>query len=69
MTTLTGSALISLMHADGRLDVGAAWRAAHVDELFQESRWGIDEEAARRRAAREAEFKTASRFFRLAREI
>lgn len=66
MTTLTGSVLIALAHAAGRLDADEAWRAAHVDELYQESVWGEDYEAATRRQRREAEFKAASRVFRLA---
>ncbi len=67
MTTLTGSVLIALMHAAGRLSVEEAWRAAHADEFFQESRWGEDYEAAERRSRREAEFRAASRFLALAR--
>lgn len=66
MTTLTGSVLIPLMHAAGDLEAEAAWRAAHVDEIFQESRWGEDYEAMQRRAARQKEFEAASRFFALA---
>jgi chaperone required for assembly of F1-ATPase len=65
MTTLTGSVLIALAHAAGRLDAHAAWAAAHVDERHQESLWGEDDEALRRRAAREAEFQAASRVYAL----
>lgn len=65
MTTLTGSLLIALAHADGLLDVNAAWEAAHVDERHQERLWGEDEEALARRAAREAEFRAASRVYEL----
>lgn len=65
MTTLTGSVLIALAHAEGRLAAEEAWAAAHVDESFQESVWGADEEAVARRAAREAEFRAASRLFTL----
>ena len=67
MTTLTGSVLIALMHAAGDLDAEAAWHASHVDELYQEGRWGEDAEAAERRAARRAEFDAASRFHALSR--
>lgn len=67
MTTLTGSVLIALMHAAGRLSAEDAWAAAHVDEVFQESRWGEDHEAMVRRAARQAEFEWASRFLALSR--
>lgn len=66
MTTLTGSLLLALMHADGALSADAAWAAAHVDELFQESQWGQDSEAAARRDARRSEFEAASRLLDLA---
>ena len=68
MTTLTGSILIALMHAAEALPLDDAWTAAHADELYQESLWGQDSEAADRRAARRAEFEAASRLYRLAGE-
>jgi chaperone required for assembly of F1-ATPase len=68
MTTLTGSALIALAHAEGRLTAAEAWAAAHVDERFQERVWGEDEAALQRRAAREADFRAASRLYELAKE-
>ncbi len=67
MTTLTGSALIALAHAKDRLSLEAAWSAAHIDEDWQTARWGIDAEAAARRARRFAEMEAASRFLRLCR--
>lgn len=66
MTTLTGSVLIALAHARGALDAEEAWDAAHVDETYQESVWGQDEEAMARRDVRRAEFMAASRFYGLA---
>jgi chaperone required for assembly of F1-ATPase len=66
MTTLTGSVLIALAHAAGRLTAEEAWAAAHTDERFQESIWGEDEEALKRRAARKADFMAASRLYGLA---
>ena len=66
MTTLTGSVLLALAHADGAIDAGAAWEAAHVDERHQERLWGEDEDAVERRARREAEFRAASDLHRLA---
>ncbi len=68
MTTLTGSVLIALAHADGRIDADAAWSAAHADERYQESVWGEDYEAGERRRIREADFKAASQVYRLAAE-
>ncbi|MBM6596075.1 ATP12 family chaperone protein [Microvirga pudoricolor] len=66
MTTLTGSVLIALAHASGRLGADEAWDAAHVDERFQESVWGEDHEAMVRRNLRKADFIAASRVYRLA---
>ena len=59
VTALTGSALIALMLAAGRMTPEAAWAAAYVDEDFQMSQWGRDEIALARRAGREAEFRAA----------
>lgn len=65
MTTLTGSAFLALAVAKERLSAEAAWAAAHVDEDWQIARWGIDVEAAERRARRQAEMLAASKFLRL----
>ncbi|MBL8564596.1 MAG: ATPase [Hyphomicrobiaceae bacterium] len=66
MTTLTGSALIALAHADKVLGVEAAWQAAHVDEDWQIRQWGEDEEAAERRERRWRDMQAASRILALA---
>lgn len=60
MTTLTGSALLALAVFHGRLTPAAAWAAAHVDETFQESRWGADAEALVRRERRWADMEAAA---------
>jgi chaperone required for assembly of F1-ATPase len=60
MTTLSGSALLALAVARGRLWAEDAWRAAHVDEDFQAERWGVDAEARARREARWREFEAAA---------
>jgi chaperone required for assembly of F1-ATPase len=44
----------------GRSPPNQAWAAAHVDERFQESLWGEDEAALKRRAGREVDFRAAS---------
>jgi chaperone required for assembly of F1-ATPase len=67
MTTLTGSAILALAHAAGRISVEEAWTAAHVDEDWQISQWGVDVEAAERRARRRADMQAASRFLDLLR--
>jgi chaperone required for assembly of F1-ATPase len=60
ITTLTGSALIALAVAQGRLSVDDAWAAAHVDEDWNMSLWGRDEVALDRRAKRFAEMQAAA---------
>jgi chaperone required for assembly of F1-ATPase len=65
MTTLTGSALLALAHAGGRLTAEEAWAAAHIDEDWQISQWGEDAEAAARRDRRWGEMQAASRLLAL----
>ena len=60
VTTLTGSALIAVAVLRGRLTAEAAWAAAHVDEDWQMSRWGRDEIALQRRAARWRDMQAAA---------
>ncbi|MBN8995692.1 MAG: ATPase [Rhizobiales bacterium] len=60
VTTLTGSAIIALALARGRLTADEAWAAAHVDEDWQARHWGEDDMAMQRRAARRAEFDAAA---------
>jgi chaperone required for assembly of F1-ATPase len=59
-TTLTGSALIALALQRRRLAADAAWSAAHVDEDWQMSEWGVDEMALAARAARRRDFDAAA---------
>jgi chaperone required for assembly of F1-ATPase len=58
---LTGSALLALALAHGRLDVDAAWAAAHVDEDWNMTKWGPDEQALERRAYRFTEMQAAAK--------
>ena len=60
LTTLTGSALIALSVADGRLAFDDGWNAAHVDEDWNIMEWGADEEAAARRAVRRRDAEAAA---------
>ncbi|MCF3639750.1 ATPase [Rhizobium sp. TRM95111] len=66
-TTLTGSAILALALADGRLDAETIWSLAHIDEDWQIEHWGTDEEAFRRREARWQEMKVASDVLKLCR--
>jgi chaperone required for assembly of F1-ATPase len=67
MTGLSGSALLALAVALGRLTPEAAWEAAHVDEDWQISQWGEDEEAKERRENRRRDFAAAARMLELLR--
>ncbi|MDO9413001.1 MAG: ATP12 family protein [Pseudolabrys sp.] len=58
--TLTGSALIALAVSEGALDPAAAWKAAHADEDYQMSQWGLDDMALQRRDNRFVEFMAAA---------
>ncbi len=60
VTTLTGSALLALALLHRRLDSGAVWAAAHVDEDWNAETWGADDEVVIRRAARQADFDAAA---------
>jgi chaperone required for assembly of F1-ATPase len=61
MTGLSGSALLALAVALGRLSPEEAWAAAHVDEDWQISQWGEDEEARARRESRGRDFVASAR--------
>ncbi len=60
VTTLTGSALVTLALADGAMTTDAAWSAAHVDEDWNMQAWGRDEMALKRLASRRADFDAAA---------
>jgi chaperone required for assembly of F1-ATPase len=65
ITTLTGSALIALMLARGRIPADTAWSAAHVDEDWNITFWGRDEVAMQRRDYRFNEMQAAASVFAL----
>jgi chaperone required for assembly of F1-ATPase len=61
VTTLTGSALLALALAAGRLTTDEVWTAAHVDEDWNMQFWGRDEVILTRRAYRFAEMQAAAK--------
>jgi chaperone required for assembly of F1-ATPase len=65
LITISGSLIVALALAEGAIDPDKAWAAATVDEAWQSEKWGEDEEAAQRFAARRKEFEAADRFLRL----
>jgi chaperone required for assembly of F1-ATPase len=64
VTTVTGSALLALALTHGVRDREQIWSAAHVDEDWNIEKWGVDEEAAARRAARRVDFMAAASILR-----
>lgn len=60
MTTLTGSALLALMVAEGALNLENAWKLAYLDEDWTIEHWGEDDEAKKHRAYREREMVAAA---------
>jgi chaperone required for assembly of F1-ATPase len=65
ITTLTGSGLLALALERGAIEPETAWAAAHVDEDWQMTQWGSDQDALERRAYRRAEFEAAATVLRL----
>lgn len=63
--TITGSAVLGLAFVSRALSAREAFDAAHVDELFQEERWGVDEEAQQARARKLAELKAGEAYLAL----
>jgi chaperone required for assembly of F1-ATPase len=63
VTTLTGSALLTLAFARGQITAEQAWTAAHADEDWNIEQWGTDAEAQARRTARWTEMQAASDMF------
>ncbi len=65
LTTLTGSALLGLMLTAEAISPELGWQAAHVEEDFQISTWGQDDEAQARRAFRRIDFDGSMHFLNL----
>lgn len=59
ITGLTGSGLLAIGLWNKLFSPEQVWSAAHVDEDYQITQWGQDEEAADRRAMRRVEFDIA----------
>ena len=58
--------VIGLAAIEDVLPVEELWRRSRVDETWQESQWGVDEEAAAVAALKREEFLHAARFNALA---
>ncbi len=66
-TGATGSLVIGLALAHGRLSAAEAFEAAELDATFQIEQWGEDPEATRRREAVRADLEAAERLMTLVR--
>ena len=60
ITTASGSAILASAYLHEHLDIDAVWHAATLDEQFSESQWGVDAEAVRMRAYKEADLRAAA---------
>lgn len=67
LVSISGSLLIGLAALRERLPIDELWRRSRIDETFQESQWGVDEEAAVTAAYKREEFLHAERFYQLSR--
>jgi chaperone required for assembly of F1-ATPase len=67
LVALSGSLVIGLAAIDGVLPVEELWRRSRIDETWQESQWGVDEEAAAAATRRREDFLHAARFYGLSR--
>ncbi|MDT0682281.1 ATP12 family protein [Roseicyclus sp. F158] len=67
LVSLSGSLVIGLAVIEGLLPDEELWRRSRVDEDWQESQWGRDEEAAETAALKRGEFLRAAEFYRLSR--
>ena len=65
LVSLTGSLVLGLAVANGRLSPGEAWALSRVDEEWQIAEWGADAEAAEAAARKAEALEHAGRFFRL----
>ncbi|HET6607368.1 MAG TPA: ATP12 family protein [Rhodopila sp.] len=65
----TGSLVLGLALAAGKLDASTAHALALLDETFQAEQWGADSEAAKRQASLAADIALAERYIRLTSDI
>lgn len=65
LVAITGSLVLGLAMAHGRLDAETAFDVSRIDEAWQAEFWGADEDAAEKEARKKNELITALRFLRL----
>lgn len=65
LVTISGSLVVGLAVLEKHLEAGAAFDAAHLDELWQAERWGEDYLATESRELRRRDFLSAAQFLSL----
>ncbi len=63
ITTMTGSAILTLAFAQKGYLAEQIWTLAHLDEDWTDEQWGEDEDAAHRRKLRKIEFMASCQLF------
>ena len=63
LVSLSGSLVLGLAAAKGLRPAEDLWEISRVDETWQESQWGVDEEAAALAAIKKESFLAAKRFY------
>ena len=66
-TSITGSLVLALAIAKGRLSPADAFALSRIDEEFQAEKWGLDAEAENRARLHADELEMAGKFIELAR--
>lgn len=67
LISLSGSLILAFAVMRRHLDAARAWDVSRVDEDWQTSQWGVDEDAAAAAAVKRAAFLHAERFYHLSR--
>ena len=67
LISLSGSLILAFAVMRGHLDAARAWDVSRVDEDWQISQWGADEDATAAAAVKRAAFVHAERFYHLSR--
>lgn len=65
---ISGSLILALAVAEGRITLPEAWAASRIDEAWQAEQWGADEEFEAKEALRREALEHAARFLALSRQ-
>jgi chaperone required for assembly of F1-ATPase len=69
LITISGSLVIALAVMEQHIEANAAFDAAHLDALWQEELWGVDDLAISLRDAHRRDFLAADRFLGILRQF